>query len=175
MVSQVVVLDSDMLTLRPLDSLFEWTRKHDWLHHHLIMVRVAPPPLHRHEAITTITITSEFVARPTVAAYVDCVRLSRLACGLQGHHAYDKAQSVCGLPVGHRVNGGLLLLRPDLAQFEETLLYVKRAGSHSATWHWAALPTQCHVALATASMHASHSSVCTMRDAGAARPGVWPP
>lgn len=60
---RVVVLDSDMLAIRPLDGLFERTRRHpaDQL--------------------------------------------------LMGHHAYDKAQRACGLPVGGRGNGGMLLLR----------------------------------------------------------------
>ena len=43
-----------------------------------------------------------------------------------GHHAYDKAQSVCGLPVGRRGNGGLLMLRPDLHQFADALIHVQR-------------------------------------------------
>ena len=36
-------------------------------------------------------------------------------------HAYDTEQTVCNIPVGQRVNGGLLLLRPNITRFEELL------------------------------------------------------
>jgi hypothetical protein len=57
---------------------------------------------------------------------------------IMGHHAYDKAQRACGLQVGQRANGGLLVLRPYLRQFEEALLYVQRGlacGRPPSTFH----------------------------------------
>jgi hypothetical protein len=60
---------------------------------------------------------------------LDATRPERIS---MAHHAYDTEQAVCGMKIGGRVNGGLVLLRPNESTFESLLPRMWQAiGCHS--------------------------------------------
>ena len=103
----------------------------------IVVVRISPldpaiPPLdHLHAWRLTaykrvVVLDSDMLAIRSIDNLFDSTRLYPQNQLIMGHHAYDKAQSICGLPTGRRGNGGLLMLRPDLHQFADALIHVQR-------------------------------------------------